>query len=185
MYYDITQEVFSCKVYPGDSPPSFRRAQDMARGDACTVTDITMCAHNGTHVDAPAHYIRGGKTAEELELSRFAGRCAVRSFAGRICAEELQNITAPRLLIKGEREITPEEAALLGEKFLLVGVETQSVGPDEAHRVLLGKGVALLEGVRLSGIAEGEYELFAFPLKLGGCDGAPVRAVLRTKEEKE
>ena len=112
MYYDITQEVFSCKVYPGDSPPSFRRAQDMARGDACTVTDITMCAHNGTHVDAPAHYVRGGKTAEALELSRFAGRCAVRSFAGRICAEELQNITAPRLLIKGEREITPEEAAL-------------------------------------------------------------------------
>ena len=86
MYYDITQEVFSAAVYPGDTPPSYRRARDMARGDGCTVTDLTMCAHNGTHADAPSHFVKGGRTAERLELSRFAGRCAVRSFAGAVTA---------------------------------------------------------------------------------------------------
>lgn len=183
MYYDITQEVFSCRVYPGDTPPSFVRAQDMARGDVCTVTDLTMCAHNGTHVDAPSHFIAGGGTAERIPLERCAGRCAVRIFGGRVHADMLRGIAAPRLLIKGACEIMPDAAEAMAEKFLLVGTEEQSVGAAEVHRILLGKGVVLLEGLSLAAVAEGEYELFAFPLKLGGADGAPVRAVLRTAEE--
>ena len=185
MYYDITQEVFSSKVYPGDTPPSFTRPQDMRKGDGCTVTDIAMCAHNGTHVDAPAHFILGGKTVDSLDLSRMAGRCAVCAFGKRIEAADIAGVTAPRLLIKGACEIAPAAAAAMREKFLLVGVEMQSVGSAEVHRILLGGEVAILEGAVLADVAEGEYELFAFPIKLGGADGAPGRAVLKTLEERK
>ena len=183
MYYDITQEVFSAAVYPGDTPPSYRRARDMARGDGCTVTDLTMCAHNGTHADTPSHFVKGGRTAERLELSRFAGRCAVRSFAGAVTAGALAAVCAPRLLIKGGGELCEEAARAAVQKFLLVGTEGLSVGSNEVHRILLEAEVAVLEGLVLADVPEGEYELFAFPLKLGGADGAPVRAVLRPREE--
>ena len=182
MFYDITQEVFSGRVYPGDTPPSFSRAQDMEKGDGCTVTDIAMCAHNGTHADAPAHFIRGGRTAEEFELSRFAGACAVRSFTGVLRPEMLEGIEAPRLLIKGACIVSEDAAKAMREKFLLVGVEAQTVGSPQVHKILLGAEVAVLEGLALGGVPDGKYELFAFPLKLGGADGAPVRAVLRTLE---
>ncbi len=81
---DITQEIFSGCVYPGDTKPTFRRASSLEAGDACTLTDFSMCAHNGTHLDAPAHFIRGGKTIEQMDLTRCAGRCAVRDFAGEV-----------------------------------------------------------------------------------------------------
>ncbi len=182
MYYDITQEVFSGGVYPGDASPSFVRAKSMERGDECNVTDFAMCAHNGTHIDAPAHYIAGGKTVESLELSRFAGKCVVCSAESAAAA---LGAGARRLLLKGKEEITAAFAARLRGKLLLLGVEGQSVGSAEAHRILLEDEIALLEGIDLSAVPEGEYELYAFPLKLGGADGAPVRAVLKSLEENE
>ena len=120
MYYDITQEVFSGGVYPGDASPSFVRAESMERGDECNLTDFAMCAHNGTHVDAPAHYIAGGKTVESLELSRFAGKCVVCSAESAAAA---LGAGARRLLLKGKEEITPAFAARLRGKLLLLGME--------------------------------------------------------------
>lgn len=174
---DITQELFSGRVYPGDTPPSFSRASDMAKGDECTVTDLSMCAHNGTHVDAPAHFIAGGKAADALGLSRFYGPCAVRALPGGL-AGALAGVGAPRLLIKGPFALREEDARALAARFVLVGCEAQSIGDAAVHRILLGAEVAVLEGLDLSAAPEGEYTLCAFPLKLGGADGAPVRAVL-------
>lgn len=175
MFYDITQEVFSGAVYPGDSAPAYRRAQDIARGDLCTVTDFSMCAHNGTHADAPAHFLAGGATVECLPPEVFVGRCAVLSAEQAMRAPSLP----PRVLCRGGA-LTPKQARALAARVRLVGVEAQSVGDAQVHALLLGAGVAVLEGLVLTDVPDGEYELIALPLKLGGADGAPVRAVLRT-----
>ena len=178
MWIDITQELFSSEVYPGDTPPSFRRVST-AEKDGCMVTDLTMCAHNGTHVDAPAHFLAGGATVETLDLSRCAGPCEVRTFSGELTARDAQGVTAKRLLLRGGCSVSAEAAVILREKLLLLGVQAQSVGDARVHKSLLSAGVVLLEGLALQAVSDGAYELFAFPLKLGGCDGAPVRAVLR------
>ena len=175
---DITQEVFSGAVYPGDTPPTYRRVTSLEKGDGCTLTDISMCAHNGTHIDAPAHFIRGSKTVEEIDLSRCVGRCLVRDFAGEVRAEDVQGVAAERLLLRGACTLTEGAARVLAARCRLVGVEAQSVGGEEVHRILLGAEVAVLEGLDLRGAPAGEYILCALPVKLGGSDGAPVRAVL-------
>ena len=172
---DITQELFSCRVYPGDRAPGYDRVMRMP-GDVCQLTDITLCVHNGTHIDAPLHFIEDGQTVDAVDLSVFYGDCLVaESVAG--------NLQEERLLLKGEMEITAEEARLIaGSNVRLLGVESQSVGPmnepAEVHRILLGAGIILLEGLDLSQAPPGRYTLSAFPLKLGGCEGSPVRAVL-------
>ena len=180
MFYDITRDLFFAEVYPGDTKPSFRRVLDIAKGDGCTLSDVELCAHNATHMDAPVHFIERGKTVEAIELSRCIGRCAVRAFAGKVSAAGLAGISAERLLFKGNCSLTAEGAAYAAEKFLLVGTELLSVGDAEIHRILLNAEVAVLEGLDLTAVPEGEYELIALPVKWGGLDGAPVRAVLRT-----
>lgn len=180
MLYDITRELFSAQTYPGDTRPTWRRVSDIAQGGECTLSDVAMCAHNGTHIDVPAHFIAGGKTVEQLDLSRCMGRCAVRAFAREVRAADLAGISAERLLFKGNCRLTAEAAAYAAEKFLLVGTELLSVGDAEIHKILLGAEVAVLEGLDLSAVPEGEYGLIALPAKWGGLDGAPVRAVLRT-----
>ncbi len=183
--YDITQELFSGKVYPGDMAPSYDRVVAMERGDAYNLTNLTMGVHNGTHIDAPFHFYSSGKTIEELELSRCIGPCTVlepKDMDASILKERLKTCQK-RILMKGKVEITLEIAKLLNElEILLIGVESQSVGPEEApmqvHLELLGKEVVLLEGIRLDEVEAGDYFLFAAPLKLGGCDGAPCRAIL-------
>lgn len=178
MWIDITQELFSSEVYPGDTPPEFRRVSTVEK-DGCMVTDITMCAHNGTHIDAPAHFLSGGRTVDRLDLSRCAGTCEVRTFSKVLTAEDAEKITAKRLLLRGDCSVSAEAANILRKKLLLLGIQAQSVGDAAVHKSLLSADVILLEGLVLQDVEDGAYELFAFPLKLGGCDGAPVRAVLR------
>ena len=180
---DITQEIFSGCVYPGDTKPTFRRASSLEAGDACTLTDFSMCAHNGTHLDAPAHFIRGGKTIEQMDLTRCAGRCAVRDFAGEVKESDVADIAAERLLLRGACSLTAGAARLLAGRCRLVGVEGQSVGDEQVHRILLGAEVAVLEGLVLRDALPGEYILIALPIKLGGSDGAPVRALLGKEGE--
>jgi len=180
---DITQELFSCDVYPGDTAPTFTRVRQMPQYDY-NLTDITMCVHNGTHIDAPRHFIEGGSDVAALSLSRFYGQCVVADFSGEITGEDILPYTKyPRILVRGNCVITASAARVLAECFiLLVGVESQSVGdtnaPKEVHEILLNARVIPLEGLRLSHVAPGEYTLCAFPLKLEGSDGSPVRAVL-------
>ena len=192
--YDISQEVFGCRVYEGDPSPRRETVFSMERGDLYNLTAFSMCAHNGTHVDAPAHFIADGKTVEQLPLHKTVGAAYVATHESTMTAEDAAAILERarhrgsadayrRLLIKGDATVTPEAAAVFAEAGIdLLGVESQTVGPEDApmatHLVLLGAGTVLLEGVRLSDVQEGEYLLCAAPLCLGGADGAPCRALL-------
>lgn len=188
--YDITQELFAGRVYPGDPAPDYDRVLKIAEGDMCNLTSLKLGAHNATHLDAPYHFYDNGKTIEQLDLLRSIGPCSVISLSegNETELEHILQSCKKRLLIKGNTEVTLEMAKLFNQySILLVGVEGQSVGPAGApapvHYELLGKEVVLLEGIILNEVKEGDYFLSAAPLKLGGCDGAPCRAILLDFDE--
>ena len=186
--YDISQEVFSCKVYPGDPKPEKQTVADMTKGELYNLTAFSMCAHNGTHIDAPFHFVREGKTVEQMPLECFVGDCYVVRWIGDVTDGDARAMLqkagdARRLLIAGKATVTAEAASVFADGgLLLLGNESQTVGPEESpmevHKRLLGAGMVLLEGIVLEGIAEGQYLLCAQPLKLAGADGAPCRAIL-------
>ena len=186
--YDISQEVFSCAVYPGDPKPRRQILSSTDGGDVCNLTAFSMCAHNGTHIDAPFHFLGEGKTVEQMDLHVFVGECYVARHTGDVKAEDARRILAAaagagRILIAGKATVTPEGAEIFaGAGICLLGNEGQSVGPEEApmavHLILLRRGIALLEGVVLENVPEGHYFLSAAPLNLAGSDGAPCRAYL-------
>ena len=194
MLYDITQEVFSCHVYPGDPAPEKRRILSVEQGEACNLTAFSMCAHNGTHVDAPFHFLEGGKTVDRMGLEPYVGPCFLARHEGNVGAADAARMIGDakaagaeeRLLIAGKATVTAEAARVFAQSgLLLLGNESQTVGPEDAprevHLILLGAEVTLLEGVVLDGVPEGRYFLSAAPLNLGGCDGAPCRAYLMTE----
>ena len=188
---DISQEVFSCQVYPGDPSPQKETLQSMDAGAVYNLSAFSMCAHNGTHVDAPAHFIRDGKTVEQLSADVFVGDCYVARAQGDIEQAQAQEILtkaqgAERILIAGDVTVTASAADVFAKAGIkLLGNESQTVGPKnapmEVHLILLSAGVCLLEGVVLEQVAEGAYMLCAAPLNLSGCEGAPCRAVLIQK----
>lgn len=191
MIIDISQEVFSSKVYPGDPCPHMVRHLSVEKGDLCNLTEFSMCAHNGTHVDAPFHFIKDGKTIDKVGLEPFVGDCFVAHHNGNLTAGDAAMImekaeaadAAQRILIAGKAIVTAEAAQFFVDKgILLLGNESQTVGPEnaprEVHLILLGADVVLLEGIVLKNVDEGSYFLNAAPLNLGGCDGAPCRAFL-------
>ena len=191
--YDISQEVFHCEVFPGDVPPVRNVLETIEGGSICNLTGLSMCAHNGTHIDAPYHFYKDGKTVDQLDLNRMIGKCYV-TFAKGAVTEELareimekaKNIdseAAKRILIGGDAFVTLEAARVFAkEKIILIGNESQTVGPMETpaqiHYILLKEEIVLLEGIRLNGVEEGVYWLNAAPINLGGADGAPCRAIL-------
>ena len=186
--YDISQEVLSCAVYPGDPKPQAQVLCSYDAGDVYHLTAFSMCAHNGTHIDAPFHFLPEGKTVEQLDLSIFVGDCYLARHSGDVSAADAEAILkkaagTPRILLGGALTVTAQAAQVFAEADLcLLGNEGQSVGPENApmavHKILLGKNIALLEGIVLSGIPEGRYFLSAAPLNLSGADGAPCRAYL-------
>ena len=186
--YDISQELMGCVVYPGDKAPEKELVCDMAKGDLYNLTNISLCAHNGTHIDAPAHFVKDGKTVEEIDLEKFIGECIVVSFNGEINAEDAKKLAEQenlpkRILIKGNATVTEDAAKVFADKGIyLLGCESQSVGPEASpmavHKILLEKEVVLLEGIRLKEVKEGEYLLCAQPVNIAGSDGAPCRAIL-------
>jgi len=191
--YDIPQEVLSCVVFPGDPAPYREQITKMDDGALYNLSMLHMCAHNGTHVDAPYHFLNQGRTIEAIELERFVGMAYVAEHEGFVSSEDARAIlkkakeadteAGNRILLKGNAVVSLEAAEVFAaEGILLVGNESQTVGPEDApmavHKVLLGANVVLLEGIRLSEVPEGVYLLNAAPLKLAGADGAPCRAVL-------
>ena len=191
--YDISQEVFSCQVYPGDPVPEKKMLSFMEKGELYNLTAFSMCAHNGTHIDAPFHFFKDGKTVDSISLEVFVGMAYVAEHHGIVSGNDAMKITekakaqnreaAKRILIKGAAEVSLEAAKEFASAgILLLGNESQTVGPEDApmevHQVLLGAGVILLEGIRLESVTEGVYLLNAAPLNLGGADGAPCRAIL-------
>jgi arylformamidase len=174
---DITQPLFECEVYPGDRKPSYTRVRTIV-ADNYNLTDISLCVHNGTHIDAPRHFFKNGEGVGDLSLDVFYGKCVVGN-----------KVTyAKRLLIKGGYVLTTDDAhQLVKWRVKLIGVEGQSVSDAmsqiEVHKILLSAGIIPLEGLRLAGVACGEYMLSALPLNLGvDCDGSPVRAILITDD---
>ena len=191
--YDISQEVFGCQVYPGDPMPEKKELKSMEKGEVYNLTAFSMCAHNGTHIDAPRHFIQGGKTVDEISMDAFIGMAYVAEHSGVVTDNDATEIianakkqnmeAAKRILIKGEVEVSLEAANVFASSnILLLGNEPQSVGPQETpmavHLALLSADVILLEGIRLSAVPEGVYFLNAAPLNLAGTDGSPCRAVL-------
>lgn len=195
--YDISQEVFGCQVYPGDPTPKKRVISSMEKGDLYNLTAFSMCAHNGTHIDAPFHFIKDGKTVDSVSLDTFIGMAYVAEHNGIVSADDATEIlekakkqnseAAKRILIKGDAEASAEAAKVFAESnILLLGNESQTVGPEnapmEVHLILLGAGAVLLEGIRLAEVSEGVYFLNAAPLNLSGADGSPCRAILIAAE---
>lgn len=165
----------------------------MEKGDLYNLTAISMCAHNGTHVDAPFHFLKGGKTIDAIGLEAFVGLAYVAEHHGIVSGHDAMEIfeksrdhdpeAAKRILIKGDAVVSTDAAKVFASKgILLLGNESQTVGPEDApmevHLVLLGAGVVLLEGIRLAEVEEGRYILCAAPLNLSGADGSPCRAFL-------
>lgn len=191
--FDISQEVFTCKVFPGDPSPVREKKLSINEGEVCNLTAFNMCAHNGTHVDAPYHFLNDGKTIDQVDMDRFIGPAYVIEHEGDIEKEDAENMikaakkssaeAAKRILVKGNATVTKDAAKVFArEKLKLFGNESQTVGPEDApmevHLIMLGEEIVLLEGIRLSDVEEGEYILNAAPLNLGGADGAPCRAIL-------
>ena len=191
--YDISQEVFGCKVFPGDPMPKKTVLNSMEKGGLYNLTEFSMCAHNGTHIDAPFHFISDGKTVDSIDLTAFVGMTYVAEHSSVVTADDAlkiiekakaQNVEAARrILIKGDAEVSADAAKVFASSgILLLGNESQTVGPEnapmEVHQILLSVGIVLLEGIRLSEVAEGAYFLSAAPLNLSGADGSPCRAVL-------
>ena len=191
--YDISQEVFGCQVYPDDPKPIKKVLKSIEQGDIYNLTEFSMCTHNGTHIDAPSHFIKDGKTVEELSLEALVGMAYVAEHSGVITENDAveiikkakaQNLeAAKRILIKGDSELSLEGAKVFASSnILLYGNESQTVGPENApmavHIELLSADVVLLEGIRLAEVNEGSYFLNAAPLNLSGAEGSPCRAVL-------
>lgn len=191
--YDISQEVFGCKVFSGDPAPEREWLSQMTEGAQYNLTAFRMCAHNGTHVDAPYHFCPEGKTVNQVPLESFVGMAFVVFCQGNVTAEAAGEIlkkaeacdarASRRILIGGKAMLTTEAAEVFARAgILLYGNESQTVGPEDApmevHKKLLEAGTVLLEGIRLGEVPEGAYFLYAAPINLGGAEGAPCRAVL-------
>jgi len=198
-------------VWPGDPPVEVARVSDLAAGDPWSLTRLGTSAHAGTHVDAPAHFLADGATVEALDLDALIGPARVVALPDidAIDASALEALELPpsteRLLLRTansdrrargvpESEILADFVALAadGARWLverglrLVGIDGPSIAPlddiDAPHRVLLGAGLVIVEGLDLAQAAPGDYELLCLPLKLAGADGAPARVVLVSLE---
>ena len=176
--WDITRELNEeSAIYEGDprfSIVPLRTIED----DGYKICKMSMGTHAGTHLDAPDHYIDGGKRVCDISLRQVVGECVVlESIADYDGA-------ASRVLIKGEdSRLDAQQAEYLVERHVtLVGTEALSIGKDSAHRILLGSGCVLLETLDLSKVAPGRYFLSAAPLKIEA-DGSPVRAFLMEIED--
>ena len=123
MIIDISQEVFSCKVYPGDPEPEYYRLESIEDGELYNLSAFSMCTHNGTHIDAPNHFLESGKTIEEIGLEACVGDCYVACHEGdvtKIDAEQIlekaQSVQAgERILIAGKAVVTEEAAEVFAK----------------------------------------------------------------------
>ena len=174
---DITHELNSeTKVYEGD--PHVRLEQFFTVDNyGYAVTKLTMGSHSGTHIDAPAHVVIGGKTTKEVPLSTLIGEA--------VLVNE-KDFRLPRgtkrVILKGtedaEGRLTEKSARSLADAGVrLIGTDAQSIGNDAVHKILLSEGIVVLESLKLDKAEPGNYILCALPLKID-TDGSPIRACL-------
>jgi len=205
-YHDISLTLRpGLVVWPGDTQIAFERMSEMAAGAKANVTRIALSAHTGTHLDAPLHFIEHGEDVTTLALETLIGPAQLveAADADMINAAVLDSLSihadTERLIIKTRNSqlwseakatfhtdfvaVTASGAIWLVEHGIrLVGVDYLSVAPygdsTLTHVTLLQAGVIPVEGLNLSAVQPGRYQLICLPLKLGGCEGAPARAVL-------
>lgn len=186
---DISRDITKCELYLGDPEVRLEVASALSRGDSCNLSAIYTGLHNGTHADAPLHFIEGGESIDKADLSVFIGECYVIEVPeGPITGEYVDNHfprDAERVLIKGNgkawfmengaEEVAFSKIKLIGTDSLSVGTHGNQTGP---HRALLRENVAIVENLDLSQVKPGKYFLLAQPLKIGSAEAAPLRAVL-------
>lgn len=204
MLRDITQTLTSATpMWPGDRP--FAASRTWAFGPECpvNVSQFTASTHAGTHADAPMHYDPDGAPIEAVALDAYIGLARVIDLRGRgaVVTPEMIGFALanapPRLLLRTYEHFPHDSwdaafvtvaadtiAMLAAHGTRLIGIDSPSLDPQEsktmdAHLAVRAAGLAILEGLVLDDVPPGDYELVALPIKLGGLDAAPVRAVLR------
>jgi arylformamidase len=205
-WIDISVPVRNGMVHwPGDPDFHIERAEDQDKGDVATVSRMTLGVHTGTHMDAPLHFIRGARSIDQMPLDATIGPARVIPIADpkSIKRDELtrHSIAAgERILFKTLNSARAWKAGAFDENFVFisqdaaryladlgvrtVGVDYLSVGGyredgPETHHALLGAGIWIIEGLDLSAVEPGAYELVCLPLRLMGSEGSPARAILR------
>lgn len=204
--YDITQTIHNdMPVWPGDPEVKLEWLSRISEGGEVNLTQIHMCAHAGTHLDMPSHFIDNGETLDDLDLNVLIGTARVISvppevevidevFLKKISLEGTVRIlfkTSNSAFVKESTQTFHQHFVALdesGAKFLaqadckLVGIDYMSIAtfeePARGHLPLLGAGIVVLEGINLEEVETGDYYLIALPMKLGGREGSPVRAIL-------
>ncbi len=190
-------------VFPGDTPFAQRWTWKLAPGCPVNVSEISLSPHTGSHTDAPLHYDDAGASIAEVDLDAYLGPCRVVHAIEVGALVEPSHIAAhladapPRILLRTYRQapttrwdpaftaIAPATIDLLHEHGVrLVGIDTPSLDPEQSktldsHQRVRQHRMAILEGIVLDAVPEGDYELIALPLRISGCDASPVRAVLR------
>jgi arylformamidase len=197
----------SLPVWPGDTAFSAGPTWQIEDGCPVHVSHMTMTTHLGAHCDAPSHYDANGATIDAVALTPYLGACRVIHCIGQTLVEPHHIAHAldgvpPRVLLRTYMQaprntwdaqfcaVAPATIALLAScGVMLIGIDTPSLDPQEsktldAHQMVRTHKMAILEGVVLDEIAEGNYELIALPLKLLGMDASPVRAILRSLPER-
>jgi arylformamidase len=200
--YDISPPLDeTTPVWPGDTPLTREVLLDTARGDGVTLSTLRATVHLGAHADAPSHVLTGAPGLESIPIDAYLGPCQVIGVRAE-CASRIEvadvsvPILAERILFRTRAkrcEFSRDFLALSVElvEFLhaqgvrLLGVDAPSVDLFDskdlpAHRAIFGRGIAILEGLDLTDVPDGTYELIAPPLRLIGFDASPVRALLRT-----
>lgn len=198
--YDISQEVFECCTFASDPKPNREVIYSMNDGSLYNLTAFSMCVHNGTHIDAPAHFIKKGATIDKLSLDKMVGTAYVCYHNGLVRGEHAEKFLREAreacgddikiILIRGRAALSFEAAQEFAYAGLtLVGCEFQSIAAGDmvipVHRLLLDKGVLILEGLRMDFVNPGKYFLCAAPLNLGDCEGSPCRAILIDFEDNK
>lgn len=204
MIWDISQALRpDMPNWPGDTAFDLRRTWAMAPGVPVNVSALTASSHAGTHADAPLHYDAAGRAIDAVALDPYLGLAEVvdgRGHDGLITKDRVLprlKSAAARILIR-TYDRAPQDAwdssfpgiepalidALAARGTVLIGVDTPSLDPEQsktmaAHLAVRKHGMAILENLVLDDVPFGTYELIALPLKIAGCDAAPVRAVLR------
>ncbi|MEA2705515.1 MAG: arylformamidase [Gemmatimonadaceae bacterium] len=196
-------------VYEGDAPMKFDFLKDMRKGDGFTLSVYSLGAHSGTHIDAPMHFVREGASIDRVPLEPLIGPARVIEIPDEvqsINAAELNRHKwkgASRVLFRTRSSqrgwmhsstfhrdfayVAPDAAQLLANAGVqLVGIDYISAEQFGApapmtHRILLGRGIPIVEGLALEGVRAGDYDLIVLPMKVGGHEGAPARAVLRRR----
>lgn len=202
--YDISPKLtHRTAVFPGDVPFTATKHLCFENGDHLMLSSIQATVHIGAHADAPCHYHKQGSDISQADLNKYMGLCQVVTVEkveadGRIYPRHLNSlkITAPRVLFRTNSfsdpefwtpdfvSLSPELIAFLAAHGVFtVGIDTPSVDPHdsknlETHQALYLHEFAVLEGLILHSVPDGEYTLIALPLPLVGLDASPVRAIL-------